>query len=677
MPVIEELEQGLVAAQTEEEKIRTLNALAQALRDKEPKRALAIASEALVLMDNRTDLPQEQADALLSKGIAFRMLADYPNALSATQAALPLFEALNDKRSLVASLGNIGNAYHYLSDFANALQYHEQSLAISKEIGDMRSHAASLGNISNVYSSIADYPKALRFGQQSLSLYQDIGEQMGAAISLFNLGLVHYEIADYSNALLYYQQSLAIGQDVGFKHGVLASLGAIGNVYLALADYPNALQYFQQSLALSEEISDKMGATYSLNAIGSVYLALADYPMALQHYQQSLAMKQEIGDRLGIADSLSGIGSTLLKLGSFTQAEQHLAQSLALAEELGLKQQRFGVLQRLADLYAQTGQFEIAYQTHLRFHIAEKEVHNADTQKQLTQLQARFETEQAKRAAELSAKEAELFRLRNIELAEFKANITASIEYAFRIQSAVLPDNARISSSLSDWFVLYKPQAIVSGDFYWFHDFGEARFIAVGDCTGHGVPGAFMSLLGMDFLTQLIIERRIESPAEILSRLHKAVQRALGQEQSGDIRAVIQDGMDIALIKIDGTHLTFAGARRPLYLVQLNNASADFVELKGERVSIGGYSEKPVVFTNQVLELSGGERIYLSTDGFGDMGNREGKTFGRKRLRDLLTQLAPLPMTAQRAQLEETMRLYQADTEQRDDITLFGFTIPT
>ncbi|MCS6987929.1 MAG: tetratricopeptide repeat protein [Chloroherpetonaceae bacterium] len=709
------LEDELQKAQTPEEKIRALTALAKALGSANPKRALDLVEQALTLIGNRENLTREKADAELTKCFALRTLSDYSSALAASQSALALYETLGDKRGVALSLMNVGNVnenlsdyhsalrcyqkslalfeelgdksgeakalcniglcYFGFSDYANALSHYQRGLALFQERGEKHDEAKALCNIGQAFEKLSDYHSALQCYQKSLALFEELADKHGVGVVKSNIGNVYFNLSDFANAIRYYQQSLTTFREIGERRSVAILLNNVGTAYLNLADYPNALQHFQESLAIKQEIGYKKGIAYALGQIGKVYHNLADYRKALEIYQQNLALQREVGNKYGVALAMNNIGATYVQLGSHAEAEDIFQQALRLADELGLKDVRCQILRHLAELRAQMGRYEEAYRTHVAFYEARQEVFNRETQEKLSQLQVRFETEQARKQAELLQKETEIFRLRNIELAQANEKILSSIRYASRIQNALLPDGEKISRAFSEWFAFYKPQGIVSGDFYWFYEVEQTWFIAVADCTGHGVSGAFMSALGISFLNQLIAEQRLQSPAEILTRLNEMVRQALHQEKGGDMLATLQDGMDIGLAKAKGKRLTFAGARRPLYVARATREGTEIIELKGERLSVGGYGGREEKFEEHELELEKDDVAYLTTDGYADMGNAQGKSYGRKRFIALLKDIARLPMAEQKERLETEMRLFQGDAEQRDDVTIFGFKL--
>jgi serine phosphatase RsbU (regulator of sigma subunit) len=651
--------------------IRQMNTEAKALRAKEPKRAIALIEHVLLLIGERDEYAKEKADALLSLGIAKRMSSEFKAAIVDFQNAQACYEQLDDKEGIAESLNNIGLMHHFLGEYAVAFETFQRSRALCEEIGFLWGLASALNNIGGFYYDIADYPQSLEYHQQSLAIRQRINDAHGIAVSLNNLGSVYFDLDDFENARHHFEQSLSIRQEIDDKRGMATSLNNLGNVYSKEPDYHKALEYYRQSLDLLKTIGDKRGIAFALNNSASSYSNLKEYETALSFYEQSLALRQSINDNLGTVTSLMDVGATLVNLSRYDEAEAMLKKALALATEHGIGDTRYKIHKHLATLYAKTQQFEKAYLAHIEYHNAEKEVFSREKQKRLAMTQARFETEQAKRQAELNQKETEIFKLKNIDLVAFKESITSSIEYASRIQNAVLPFDERISQSLNEWFVIYKPQAIVSGDFYWFQDFGAFKLAIVGDCTGHGVPGAFMSLLGLNFLNQIIIERGVKSPNQILLRLHRSIQRALKQEKKSD---ALQDGMDVCVVRIEPDKLIFAGAKRPLFIAKAEaNAAHQVLELKGDRFSIGGSSN--AYFTNQELPISEKQMMYLTTDGISDMGNDKKETFGKKRLRELLGEIASMTIAEQKNTLEHIIQTYQAHSEQRDDITVFGIAL--
>lgn len=247
--------------------------------------------------------------------------------------------------------------------------------------------------------------------------------------------------------------------------------------------------------------------------------------------------------------------------------------------------------------------------------------------------------------------------------------MTDSLLYAQRIQSAILPDPDLLRSAFGEAFVLYSPKDIVSGDFYWFHRTDDAWFLAVGDCTGHGVPGALMAMVGTTLLNQIVVEQGLVSPAAILVELDNAVRRLLRQDTD---RMEAPDGMDIILCRFGrtGGRLSLAGARRPLYVT---TAEGVLTEYRGSRRAIGGRPGKHgLAFDETHLVVQCPVNIYLTTDGLADQPGAGHRKFGTARLRTWLQQVAALPLALQEAQLAALLAEHKGAEAQRDDITLVG-----
>ncbi|MBL8022634.1 MAG: SpoIIE family protein phosphatase [Leptospirales bacterium] len=279
----------------------------------------------------------------------------------------------------------------------------------------------------------------------------------------------------------------------------------------------------------------------------------------------------------------------------------------------------------------------------------------------LVELNARLEQKVEARTAEIR-KQADL-------LSEQNKKILDSISYAKRIEEALLWKPSEIAARGIDAFVISRPRDIVSGDFYWFAKFPDIVLAAVIDCTGHGVPGAFMSMIGNTILNEIVVENRIQEPGIILGNMHDQVRKALRQD-SGDSR----DGMDVALVRIDlRTHeVRFAGARRHLYFVN----DSTLTDIKGSSKPIGGLQkEQSRFFETHSVTLKPGAMIYLTSDGYADQPGQNGEKIGSMELKRLLEQVSSDSTENQKLRLEQYLSTHQGTEPQRDDITVVGIKI--
>jgi serine phosphatase RsbU (regulator of sigma subunit) len=256
------------------------------------------------------------------------------------------------------------------------------------------------------------------------------------------------------------------------------------------------------------------------------------------------------------------------------------------------------------------------------------------------------------------------------KLEDLYKNVTDSIKYAKHIQESILPSEQSITKLLPEFFIFYRPKDIVSGDFYWFNIKKESFFIAAVDCTGHGVPGAFMSIVGCNHLNQSLEKENITA-SSLLDGLNQGVSRTLHMASEG---YTVKDGMDIALCGVDMKRkkLQFAGAFNPLYIVR----DGEFSEIKPDKFPIGSYMEDPRDYTNHEIDIHSGDTFYIFTDGYADQfGGPHGKKFMYKKFRELIMSIQPKTMKEQGVLLGEAMDEWKANTSQIDDILVIGFRI--
>lgn len=274
----------------------------------------------------------------------------------------------------------------------------------------------------------------------------------------------------------------------------------------------------------------------------------------------------------------------------------------------------------------------------------------------------------------------------HVQLQEKDKDITDSITYAKRIQTAILPSDEYLKESLGEYFVLFKPRDVVSGDFYWCHKVGYKVIIAVADCTGHGVPGAFMSVIGNSLLNQVVIENKVYDAAEILTQLRSNLLKQLQQREQ---EAVTRDGMDIALCVWDKqtNMVQYSGANNSMYVLKMHPDNISDTKLKAyDNTLIEALPDKQPIgylegkmetnFTSLTLHLSKGDKVYLASDGYKDQfGGDKNKKFTSKGFRDTLLLVKDMPVNEQKKYLNEAIEKWKGSYSQTDDICLVAFKI--
>ncbi|MCD6556284.1 MAG: SpoIIE family protein phosphatase, partial [Bacteroidales bacterium] len=267
-----------------------------------------------------------------------------------------------------------------------------------------------------------------------------------------------------------------------------------------------------------------------------------------------------------------------------------------------------------------------------------------------------------------------LLEMKNYELEKQREEINSSLRYAKTIQNAILPTHGNMHSQ-NDFFLIYLPKDIVSGDFYWFSAKDDSPYIfyAVVDCTGHGVPGAFMSMIGARLLNYIVSEKNINLPSEILEQMNLSVKLALKQKLSGN-----KDGMDISLIRLEKTpdkktKIIFSGAKQSLFIYSKRENTV--TKIRGDIKTIGGYFDDDIPFTNKKITTEKDDVIYLLSDGIIDQNSPDGKKIGTSGFQKILTEIAELPLQEQKEKITEILNSHKKETNQRDDITILGIKI--
>lgn len=260
---------------------------------------------------------------------------------------------------------------------------------------------------------------------------------------------------------------------------------------------------------------------------------------------------------------------------------------------------------------------------------------------------------------------------KNEELEILYKQVTDSIHYAKRIQDAILPSGMRVKKLLPDSFILFKPKDIVSGDFYWIEQKADLVYFAAVDCTGHGVPGAFMSLVGYNILKDILNNTSASRPSEILDSLREGVVNTLKSDETGK---QAKDGMDMTLcaINYEKMELQYAAAFNPLYIVR----NGELLQFQANKFPIGAFVGEKENFDNHIIPLQKGDQIFIFSDGYADQfGGPNGKKFMVGNFRKLLTSIATLPSDQQKLKLDETLVTWQGGQEQVDDVLVIGVKV--
>lgn len=622
--------------------------------------------------------------------------------------------------------GNLGAVKASTGSYPEAIHYFTASLELSAQIHDTAALAVTNGNIGLVYSYQGQYNQALDYFFKSLVLDEYLKDSVGMAKHYSNIGIVYEEQKNHTKALEYYNKSLVIHEKNNNYYDLSILYNNIGTTYQALGDFDKSLFYNNKALELSRMLGDKAGEAIVTSNIGLSYSKQGDYESALAYYHRSRSISDSIGDRRNVAAATGLIGAVYLKMGDYVKAEIAIKDAINQAKSMRLTFYLQDFYGNLSEVYMHTKRYEMAldaYKTHIAYRDSvvndnnKNEAVRKEMQFQFDKQQHQERTRQA--LLDLAVKQdrnrqqiitmaiggiaivlsilafvvyrnLRASRIKNRTISEQKSQvehqknlieeksktleqknreILDSITYAKRIQQAILPDDSRWNSRLMNSLVFYQPKDIVAGDFYWLEENEQYLFVAVADCTGHGVPGAMVSVICSNALTKTVLEEQIVSTGAILNRTRELVQSKLSRNND-----TISDGMDIALIRIDKRNkslIQFSAANRPLWIVR---SKEDCIVFKGDKQPIGNYYN-PQPFSEADIQLEKGDQVWMFTDGFGDQfGGTKGKKYTSKKLAQLLTSLHGIHCEKQYAVLRDELKQWQGSYEQVDDITLVGWS---
>ncbi len=666
--------------------------------------------------------PEDTNKASTYNKICFSILEINPdNAIYYGQKGLELSMRLNWKLGIAKIKNSLGNAYSLKQSFSIAIENYNQSLELFKELNDQAGIARVLGNIAIIYRYVGNMAKSLDYNLQSLKIYEEINDSISIARINGNIGIVYGIMKKDAMANLYFKKALEINIRIGDQRGTAREYGHLANLNLNSNNFDQCIYYNNKAL----EIWNSIGSFYNIaliyGNIGVAYLNKKEYSKALSYNSKALDLYNKIQDNEGICRTISTRGQILLEMAinidkididdSLNNKEKLLSKtndciqtSIVLSQKSGNLEDQLFAYNLAYNYYEYLNDFKSALASFKNIKTINDSLNSVEIQSKMGMLEEKRLTELKEKEIqiqklELNRKENQknglylgislitlitiiLFfsnrRKRNDnkiilsqkELVEEKQReILDSIEYALRIQTAILPPQKIVKHYLENSFILYKPKDIVAGDFYWMETVDDLILIAACDCTGHGVPGAMVSIVCYNALNRAVREFKLTQPAAILDKVAEIIIEYFSKSEKD-----IYDGMDISFCSINTKSKTiqWAGANNPIWLIQ----QGEFIETRGDRQPIGIYeNSKP--FTNHMFTLNSGDSIYLFSDGFADQfgGENGQKKLTKKRFKELILSIQEKPMSEQGIALDTFMTQYRNHVEQIDDILVMGVTV--
>lgn len=624
------------------------------------------------------------AAATNNMGYIYKSQGNIPKALEYYHKSLKIYEECNELFGISNSFNNIAIILHKQGDLQKALEYNLKSLAISKKIHDKRASGITLNNIGLIFHKLNKFDSARKYLNSGLQMQLETNDKASIANTYLNFGVIDDSEQKYADAIANYLKGLKILIDIDDKQGQSNLYRNLGAVYLKIGDTNKALSNAEKSFTIAKQIGFLEELYDAAEVLSDVYRAQGDYKNSLHYFKYYINLRDSsINERVK--------KESLQKYYQYNYERKAASDSVRNQEEKKVKDaqisaQQSALKQEQTQRYALYGGLLIVLIfsafIYNRFKITQKQKQIIEAQKKEVDIQReladsrRIIAEEQKNIIEEKSKE-----------------IIDSITYAKRLQDATLPSLDFIKKHVADSFVMYKPKDIVAGDFYWFEVNEDYIYVAAADCTGHGVPGAMVSVVCINALYRAINEFSLSDTGLILDKVRDLVLETFVKSDTN-----VKDGMDISLLRLSrkktGTNLEaqWSGANNPLWIVKRVNkltvdsssetqlstvkpTTIELTEIKPDKQPIGKFEEaKP--FAKHTFTVEKGTCFYLFTDGFADQfGGMLGKKFKYRPLKELLLQNQDKSLPQQFVVYTQVFESWKGHLEQVDDVCMIAIKV--
>jgi len=644
-------------------------------------------ADSLVLIYLEDNLEGEEKMDLL-KELSFNELNDRKMSLEYAEELIRLAELENNNTYLFNGYLQKGEYYKKTGELDIALETFFKAANIAVDLKKIEDEGVIYISIADVYGMMENYSNAERFYNKSIQILRSTNDSIPLASALLNAGDTYYNMGQYEEALSYFEEAGPIFKKLNHLTGSAYNLGNIGMIYAKQGKDKLAEKNISEAIAILEELEDYYPISVYLTIMSDIYLKKNDFDAALSYTNRSLELATAYGLKEQIGDANLQLSKLYEQAGNTNEAFNYYKNHILYRDSL----KNIEAIQQMADMRTDfevsQKQIEVDLLTHKRRNqrvinilaaVASVliillaiglyrryifiKLTNVKINDQKDEIEAQRDEVEAQRDLLETHRDLVVFQ---------KNEIVESINYAQRIQSAMLPPETYFSELLNESFILYKPRDIVSGDFYWIKQVNQYIVLVAADCTGHGVPGAFMSMLGMSYLNEIVLRREIIQANQILNELRKQIKSSLRQHGQRDES---KDGIDMALCVLDlkSMKMQYAGANNPLYLIKDVEGRPELKEIKADRMPLGYYQGKDISFVNHDIQLDTGDIFYMFSDGFVDQkGGKEKKKFLSKNFKNLLLEIQDRTMHDQKEILEKTLSDWMGDNAQIDDLLVIG-----
>jgi serine phosphatase RsbU (regulator of sigma subunit)/tetratricopeptide (TPR) repeat protein len=657
-------------------------------------------------------------------GDAYRMEGNSERALYYLQRAEKLADSCGAKSVSGFCLSGMGSMYYINGEYEKSIEYTNKALLVAAETQDKFRMGFCLASLGKVYNLQGNYVAAISTFSQALEIAKTVENKTLISFCLNSIGDIYRHTDDTAQARKYFLEALDMAREIDDKARTAYALSYLGDIAREEGKPEQAITYYRMAIPIATEADDSANIIYSYNGIGDAFHIAGQFDSAIYFFNVSKSLCDSLEDGEQIANNNFCIARTYYKMNKLPESEKFVFSAFEAAKEIQLPEYERDCAELLYLIYKATNRPAKALEMHEycvsmndsivnletvrrfaeeEYNAKENQMRSEQAEKDAVALQIRLAKEvelenqkyisyavagigllalvclviairgyRIKRRANEAIQQQKLQVEHQKEIIEEKnKEIVDSINYAQRIQNALFPPEKKVNEVFGESFVLFMPKDIVSGDFYWMETAKDgSSLLAAVDCTGHGVPGALVSVVGNNALNRTVREFGLSDPGKILNKLNELVEETFAQSDND-----VKDGMDLSLLSITEREgkkeLKWAGANNNLWMIR----NKVLMEIKANRQSIGK-SDDRVEFETHKLALEPNDIIYIFTDGFADQfGGPKGKKYKYKGLQELLLSLHQLDTQTQKVKLHAAFEEWRGHLEQVDDVLVIGVKI--
>ncbi|MBX3042155.1 MAG: SpoIIE family protein phosphatase [Candidatus Kapabacteria bacterium] len=612
-----------------------------------------------------------KADELISK-LKFLEASEYYN------KSIEIFSKSNDKTQLMRLYKICAAAYHNALDYDSSINYYLKGLDIAKDKKDSVHISIYMNDIGTLYNDLGDVETSLTYFFEALDIDKKKNRLKEQIVAFINIGMAYQSIQKLDSAKIHYYLAFETDINLNGKVTNFRTYRLLGVMYTDLLEYDSAYKYLDLSYKSEKENNNIFGFAESNSALAYYYFYMSNdtnlakrYPNKIKNYQlqtinygkNALEIYGEFDDIYSSYGIYKMLFETFLKQRDYKSALDYhilyntISDSIKTNETIlklansELKHQKKQDEEQIEILNERTGA--------QKFQILLISVSCVFLLAAFAVAFIRFREKK---------KLSDVLQIQKNLIEEKNEQIVASITYASTIQNAILPWKSTLKLNFGDILVFYKPKDIVSGDSYWFQEIDGIKFLAVIDCTGHGIPGAMLTVIAATALDDAVLGKRLSDTGQILTYMNDKVTEVLNQKLEEN---KIRDGMEVCMLAIHQNKIQFSGAGRPLYL---KNGTLEII--KTDKRGIAGQTENDeYTFSSVEIERTENMMLYLTSDGYSDQMNENSKKYSTKRFVALLDSISDKPINEQHETLENEFNSHKGGRSQIDDVTIIGVKI--